>query len=117
MADTEDINRLIEKIREGIEPLGLYMVGAHVQSSADEELVQQGDSIRSLIENGEEFVVTAHFQIGDLAWSDRILSPEAHAAEIEFQVAVPTEEEIMIEKILEAGRTGDLFDLDVSNEE
>lgn len=71
--------------------------------------------MRSLIEDGEVFVIRGVFRVGNLAWSDRVLRPERFEADKAFERAAPTELELDLEKIRESGL--DILNLDDDDEE
>lgn len=101
---SDEIDELVQKLRDTTEKIGLYMHGATVQSSAEPEVLQselaQGKTIRDLIEGESvDFLIRATFNVGEVAWSDRVLDPERAVADFDFRVAAPTENEIALEVI------------------
>lgn len=105
----EEFGTLLNEVREKLDEMGLYMIAATVQSDAD-RVEEDGDAM-SLMEDGVEFVLRTQFQVGEIAFSDRILYPEKFQQEKEFDLAAPSEEEVMMQRILDEARSGELFDL------
>jgi hypothetical protein len=103
--DSEKIDELIKAMNESFDSLGLYMNAAMVHShDPDESLDEQ-------VESGGLFI-RAQFRIGEVAWSDRILNPEAFDQEKQFELAAPSEEEIILQRLKDQAASGELFDLD-----
>ena len=117
MANTEELNVVIESLRERADQIGLYMMGAALQGSATEEETEQASSMRELIAEGSEVIVQASFRLGSVAWSDRILNPDEYDELKAFELVAPSEEDILISDFLERAKSGELFDLSVEGDD
>lgn len=106
---------LITALKDQADTIGLYLQGAQIQSTVDPEVLEK-ESALALMDRGEEFIICATFQIGDVAWSDRVQNPEALAAEIEFDLIAPSEEEIMLQLIMDEKVAGKFLDLEGDEE-
>lgn len=108
MTGEEAFVRLIEQVTERAEKMGLYVRHVAVSSSADPEEMEKGDP-RELMEAGAEFIVQIAFQIGEVAWTDRILNPDAYDERKQFELMMPSEEELMLERMREEMGGGEFF--------
>jgi hypothetical protein len=105
MNNLDEFHDLIEEVREKAEAVGLYLMGAHVQTTADEET---GDKTPAeLMGEGEEFVLHLHFQLGEVAFTPRVQDPDAFDEELAFKLAAPSETEMEAARILEQLRAGE----------
>lgn len=108
----EPINAVVEEVKGKFEKLGLYMVDYGVATNDSEALghdhgESEGDvkdDFRKKMADGEAmWILNATFNIGDQAFTDRVLNPEKDAADTEFAVIVPDEVDIMREKLRREG--------------
>lgn len=99
-SNEQQVATLIRGLTEAAEQLGLYIVGCDVTGSASEEEVAQHPLI-DLINQGEEFYIKMQFNIGDVAWTERVLDPDGFKANSEIEVALPSAESVMIDAILD----------------
>lgn len=104
--DPREFNELTDKLREQAESVGLYLRGAQVQTTAAEFDEEEEKSIQDLMAEGEEFMIQAHFQLGEVAFSQRIQDPDAFDEEIAFRVAAPSETEMEAARILDLLKSG-----------
>lgn len=105
----KELTTVVENIKDSYEKLGLYLVDYAIATS-DEEMVNAGESdeptpdFRKKLADGEAmWVVQATFTIGKQAFTDRVLNPEKESLDTEFQMAMPSEIEIMKEKLRREG--------------
>ena len=107
--ENEQFHELAGVVSERFEEIGLYVTAVMLQSADPDATIEEQ------IED-ESVFLRAQFRIGEVAWSDRVLNPEAHADAREFALAAPTEEEILLQKLIDEAKTGELFDLDGEDE-
>lgn len=98
----EAIRKLVDELKDELENIGMYL--EHVNIASDREVEDQEEGvtpdIRELMEKGEaQFVIMADFALNEVAFSDRILNPEAHKDETEFKTAMPSEAEVTAESV------------------
>lgn len=103
-----EVDTLIESIKKEAAHLGLHMQDVMIASSADMSDPQtaqqfQDKSIKEILDtNGEVSVaVMAYFLIGDLAFSERVQNPEAFDTDQQFKLIMPTEHELLKDKVAE----------------
>lgn len=116
--NTERFDALIEELSSSLEKIGLYPVHMTVVGQAtsfeDDDADVSGD-VREMLVNGEaEFAVVGVWQLGDVAWSDRVLYPEQFDQDRQFQAMMPTEKELAVSAIEDAlANGGDIYELDL----
>lgn len=115
--DHDNISELADRLKEKAEKLGLYMQDVTV-ATPDEGAAMEAhttpDSIIQAIQNGTKFVLLTTFVIGDLAFSKRVQNPEADEIDKQVAVLLPTEAELLKEKMQRAMEQGKgIFDDDV----
>lgn len=109
MDNTEPINKLAEQVKERFEKIGLYMVDVNVATSDQDALAEaeagalKEDFRKKLADGESQWLMMAVFNIGDQAFSNRVLDPEAEKEDTEFRTAMPSEVEIMQEKFRREG--------------
>lgn len=104
--DLSEFNDLTDQLRERAEAVGLYLMGAQFQTTADADGTEE-KTPSQLMTDGEEFMIHAHFQLGEVAFTPRIQDPDAFDEEIAFQVAAPSETEMEAARILELLKSGE----------
>ena len=104
--DLSEFNDLTDKLRERAESVGLYLMGAQFQTTADAD-ASEDTTASQLMTQGEEFMIHAHFQLGEVAFTPRIQDPDAFDEEIAFKVAAPSETEMEAARILDILRSGE----------
>lgn len=127
MSKDETLHNLMDQFAAECQKLGLYFKDAHLLHNADpkdteiKELFEKNPeaSVKELMDGSEgkiSFAFQAIFTIGDLAFSDRIQNPEAYDTDTQFRMMMPTESEIVKDKLAEKLKSGmsimDLFDDD-----
>lgn len=112
MSELEEFSNLVSKIREEADLIGLYLMGAIVQSSAPVEGNETIEDVMGMMQDGQEFMIQASFQIGDVAWRERVQDPVTHYEMREFNLAAPTEEELLLQQIQDEIEAGTLLDPD-----
>lgn len=115
MDPDEEFGTLLLEVKEALDEMGLYMIAATVQS--DSEKIENGTDALSMMEDGIDFVLHAQFELGEVAFLDRVLDPEKHQQDKEFELIAPSEEEVMLQRILDEARSGELFDLGDNDED
>lgn len=114
----EQIRTLVEELGETLQKSGLYLENVEIGTNKTEFLDEEGDTMavsdidirKELLEGDAQFVVTATFTIGDLAFSDRVLNPEAFAAKKEFDAIVPAEDDIVLTALQQKLKKGGSFE-------
>jgi hypothetical protein len=107
---SEEFHELIEKLTDEFDELGLYLNAAMVQS-ADPDM-DFDDQIQT-----DSLFLRIQFRVGEVAWSNRILDPQAYGEAREFALAAPSEEEILLQRLLDEANSGELFDLGDDDED
>jgi len=110
----ERIEKLVDTIVEDLENMGLYCRGVNVMGQAESEEFNEDVDIREMISAGEaSFAIVGMWQIGDVAWQDKILNPDAYDQDKQFSLMMPSREELMADKAAEAIAAGlNIFDID-----
>lgn len=108
----EPINKVIDDVKHRFEKIGLYMVDVNV-ATTDQDAVghdlgedegQIKEDFRKKMADGEAmWIMNGVFTIGDQAFSDRVLNPEAEADDTAFKIAAPSEMDILREKMRREG--------------
>lgn len=106
MSDSnEQAVKIIENIKGAYEKIGLYAQDASFHADNIEAIVKEDDpdyspDIHEIIKNGESNILaTVRFDIGDVAWSDRVLDPDKYDTDKQFAAIVPSEEEMALEEM------------------
>lgn len=109
-----EIEEMMEELRRRAEKLGLYMQDASIVTS-DADIAQRAAAhnvtIRDAMEAGAEFMAIGVFIIGDQAFSNRVLHPEQYEVDKTVQTMLPTEAEMMKEKLTERMQSGDIMSI------
>lgn len=99
---SEALSNLIDALREDLEEIGLYgeTVAVFGDQSLDDLDEDVEPDIKKMIQDDDaQFIVAMTVGIGDVAWTDRVLTPEKFEKEQEFQKAMPDEAEIVKEQL------------------
>lgn len=108
----EPINKVIEDVKHRFEKIGLYMVDVNVATTdADavghnlgEDEGELKEDFRKKMADGEAmWIMNGVFTIGAQAFEDRVLNPEADKENTDFLIAVPSEIELIREKMIREG--------------
>lgn len=106
--NNSEVDVLIESIKKEAGHLGLHMKDVMIASSADMSDPQVAEqfkdkSIKEMISEDEDVsvAVMAYFLIGDLAFSDRVQRPEDFDVDQQFKLLMPTEHELLKDKMTE----------------
>ncbi len=106
----EQVGQIIESVKNNFQKIGLYANDVQFAVSNPEALIREDDpnytpDMHKLIASGEaQFVASVRFDIGDVAWSDRILNPDKHNLDKEFEAIVPSEEDTSASELAEMMR-------------
>lgn len=93
---------IIEAVEDDLRKIGLYLsnssVGAMPEPGEDvgfNEAVERQLPPDEMVATGVgQFYMVLTLQIGDIAWSDRVLNPEEHSLKQEFMRIAPNELEV-----------------------
>lgn len=105
---SDDIREVVENIEARAEKFGLYLRGVQMAaaSSSDEdndEAMKEmpgADELKDKLKSGDlNVILFTVFSVRELAFSDRIQNPIKVRDEDEFSAIVPTEFELLKEKI------------------
>jgi hypothetical protein len=92
---------VVNQLETALTNIGLYMMNVDigVVASSKDQPVDDNFTVDKLTSNPEDYsiYITAMFQISDIAWTDRIINPDAHNETQEFKKIAPTEFEISLE--------------------
>jgi hypothetical protein len=115
---------LIESVDATAQTLGLYLrpheVAVHFADmmGEDEDEPSTDGSLYERLRSGEaRAMMTLSFNVGEVAWSERIQNQEAFEEKKEFEKIVPSEDEIWLDKLREEARNGKLLDLGSGDED
>ncbi len=113
--NNERVSNLVDTLVEDLENMGLYVRSVNVMGQAESEDFDEAADIRTLIADGEaSYAIVGMWQIGDVAWQEKILNPDAYDEAKQFQLMMPTKEELMADKAAEAIESGvSIFDIDL----
>lgn len=113
--NNERVTKLVDTITEDLENMGLYCRGINVMGQAASEDFDEDSDIRAMIADGSvSYAIVGMWQIGDVAWQDKILNPDAYDEKKQFDLMMPTREEMISEKAAQAIAEGvSIFDLDL----
>jgi hypothetical protein len=95
-----DFYNLLEESKDAFEKIGLYAMSSHVGAvpAPGEEMamMEEDVAIDEVLKDGKaDFFLVMTLRVGDVAFSDRVLEPEAFEAKVEFEQIVPTELEML----------------------
>lgn len=103
---SETFSALLEKTKDEFESIGLYMsappqVHGNPMSEEIGSALQSGEmNEKAAIESGlADFFLMCEFTIGKVAWTQRVLDPEGHAAKHEFKKMLPDDEDAKLAEI------------------
>jgi len=109
----ERINQLVEKTHTAMSELGLYSINYTIGTSNPDLVSEEGEmdhDVRELIESGEaSFVLNATYRLNEMAWSRRILHPDEFDLDKQFRTMMPSEAEMMVERLKEKAAEGDFL--------
>lgn len=113
--NSERVTTLVDTITEDLENMGLYCRGVNVMGQAESEDFDENSDIREMINAGmASYAIVGMWQIGDVAWQDKILNPDAYDEKKQFDLMMPTKEELLTEKAAQAIAEGlNIFDIDL----
>ena len=99
----ERISKLVERVHEAMEDLGLYSTHYSIGTSDPDLISEEGEmdhDVRKLIEDGDaSFVLSAIFRVNEMAWSNRILHPEEFDLDRQFRKMMPSQAEMEVVKM------------------
>lgn len=102
---SEKFEKLIADIGDSFDKIGLYMTVAKVNILADDEIIELFNSDKisedDAISMGANLILAADFNIGSVAFSDRVQDPDSFNLKNEFDKIAPLEEEITLFEINE----------------
>jgi hypothetical protein len=107
MSDTLDHDELAAKLEAAGKSCGLYLAVAHVA-------VPDPDDPE--IPEGAPTMVTAQFDVGNLAFSSRVLDPETEATNKEFRDMAVDYRRDEVKRIAREGMSGALAELEDDDE-
>jgi hypothetical protein len=114
MDSKEVIEDLITDLSKAAERIGLYTADITIgceDSDVAEDIRSNPDFMVKAIRDGTRFVVLATFNVGDLAWDDRVQNPQKFQVDNEFRTLTADSTTDYIDEIrrkVEEG--GDIFE-------
>jgi hypothetical protein len=114
MDSKEVVEELVSNLSKNAEKCGLYTADITIgceDSDIAEDIRSDPNMMVKAIREGTRFVILATFNIGDLAWSDRVQNPQQFHIDNDFRTLTTDHTTAYIEdlrKKLEEG--GDLFE-------
>ena len=110
---SEEIKKVMEDLKASTEKYGLYLRGAFFAASNTDEDAEalnelpDSDDLKKKLANGQlGLILSTVFSTNNLAFSQRIIEPEVVAAEDEFNIVVPSEFEMLKEKMQQRLKEG-----------
>ena len=104
----EEFTVITEELMNKAKHLGLYVVGSTVAIDNedlvgdDSDMLDKNPDVKKMIDNGEaQFALMVQFTIGDLAFDTRVQNPTQHETDMEFRRLMPTEAELVRDKVQE----------------
>ena len=104
----EEFTVITEELMNKAKHLGLYVVGSTVATDNedlvgdDSDMLDKNPDVKKMIDNGEaQFALMVQFTIGDLAFDTRVQNPTQHETDMEFRRLMPTEAELVRDKVQE----------------
>lgn len=104
----EEFTAITEELTNKAKHLGLYVVGSTVATDNedlvgdDSDMLDKNPDVKKMIDNGEaQFALMVQFTIGDLAFDTRVQNPTQHETDMEFRRLMPTEAELVRDKVQE----------------
>lgn len=117
----QDMERLIEELSARCEKIGLYMRQSMVTIAGQEEqpeneanimLASDNELKQKMLDGDVNVVIFGLFTVNEVAFSERVQNPQKFEVDTTFQTLVPSEEEIIKEKLREKLKNSeDLLDL------
>lgn len=104
MLDQESQDRIAASLEEASRHVGLYVHGINI--------IQPDPADDPSIPEDAPAMVLAAFDVGDLAFSRRVLDPEAEETSREFRGMVVDENRAEVERLKREGMTGALAELE-----
>jgi hypothetical protein len=98
----EEIKILLENLTSKSDKIGLYLIDVNVVSNGEpEDLEKVKNSEISLKDflDDNKIALICQFQLGDVAYSDRVQNPEKFDLDKEFMNLVPSKQELAVDKI------------------
>lgn len=110
MAFEFDFHNLMDESKEAFEKIGLYSISARVGAvpapGAEMEVMSDDVKIEDVLREGKaDFFLIMSLQIGDVAFSDRVLNPESFNEKKMFDSIVPTEVEMLRQQAVEEAKS------------
>lgn len=102
---SETFEALTEVMASRLEKIGIYVnaievAGMPISEKVHDSIMAGDISDREALRSGvAEFHMLVSARIGDVAWSDRVLSPEQYKTKVEFENLMPQEHEIRADEI------------------
>lgn len=104
----EEFSVITEELMNKAKHLGLYVVGSTVATDNedlvgdDSDMLDRNPDVKKMIDSGEaQFALMVQFTIGDLAFDTRVQNPTQHETDMEFRRLMPTEAELVRDKVQE----------------
>lgn len=120
---SEEINRLVEELATRCEKIGLYLrqhsitiAGEYEEGSEEvQRILAFDDELKQkMLEEEVNVVIFGIFTANEVAFSDRVQSPDKFKDDTTFREIMPTAEELARDKLrerLSKGEVQDLLDL------
>ncbi len=100
-------HELVEKLEQEMSKIGLHMQGSTILTdnpeleSAGDNNPESIDPVFLINEKKAAFAVNATFLVGDLAFDERIVNPQAFEEDQIFKTALPSESEMIHQTLLD----------------
>ena len=96
------MHTLMESIEKDFSEIGLYYLGSQIMASDSVHADVEGpdDLEKALVDNPGGFMLGCKFDIGDRAFTDRVLNPEAYDEDVQFKMIVPSEAELLTDRLI-----------------
>lgn len=100
-APGEEGERILTSLLRGLDDLGLYSSPSQMQAFVAPGSTPDHPDWASLIADGGQVIVRLQCEIGQVAWTERVLNPVAAEERKTFELTAPTEDELWLEALKE----------------
>lgn len=106
-----EANMLMEKVEKDFKKVGLYIEGAKILDTRSDPDAVENDAfdLAARIADGDAPVMlVATFMVGNRAFTNKVLEPEKWSEEARFKAIMPTQAEMLVDKLSEMSDDDDI---------
>lgn len=101
----------MESVEEKFKHIGLYLEGARLSNKDMSSFSEDFDLEQELASNPEGLILACAFSFNNVAFSDRVLYPDQYSDDALFKSIVPTETEMLLDKLKKMGDDESILDV------